>query len=343
MIIRVVFIIVILPLFLSPIIINIKATSSTILSPQHHLSEATKIARDNGNYTGAISLLKQALQLDPKNPKVITNMGGIEADAGNYTGALFYFKKAFSLDPRNQGALYELGEVAKAMGYNSSAYFNFKQVLTQPALTDYEKLDHALSLMHLGKYSQALQLVDLLLKTRPTVGALNTKGEILLYQGNYTAALTIFNHLLAAHPHLDLVIENLGIALVGLHHFQQALPYFQQSVTMNSNDQDNWDGLAHVLQYMGNFTQALAAYNKALVLAPHNPDLLYNRNLTLGIVLYQSGNYSDAIKVYDATLKTAPGNPYLKEVRNLALYWEKGSQAMSSTPANYTEAQEHPL
>lgn len=166
------------------------------------LEHAANIAYNNGNDLLAIFLYKQALQLNPNDLKILTDLGGVEFDAGKYVSAISDFKKTLSINHRSQGALLGLGEIVEVMGGTNITSENyFKQVLTVPAITDVEKLDHVISLTHLGNYNGALNIVDLLLKSRPNyTDALVAKGDILLYLKDYTGALTIFNHVLTTHP-----------------------------------------------------------------------------------------------------------------------------------------------
>jgi tetratricopeptide (TPR) repeat protein len=74
------------------------------------------------------------------------------------------------------------------------------------------------------------------------------------------------------------------------------LECFHHLISLNSKSADVWYNIGYLLDKIGNFTEALKAYDAALKLTPQDDDLKWNRNLTLGMVLYQFGNYSDAIK-----------------------------------------------
>lgn len=52
----------------------------------------------NGDYTTAISIITQALKLDPKFVDGYLSLAGIEADMKNYTGSVTNFEKALELD-----------------------------------------------------------------------------------------------------------------------------------------------------------------------------------------------------------------------------------------------------
>jgi Flp pilus assembly protein TadD len=50
----------------------------------------------NGKYRQAILLFRQLLQLEPKNPKMLTDLGNMEYQLSNFTGALHYFEQVFT-------------------------------------------------------------------------------------------------------------------------------------------------------------------------------------------------------------------------------------------------------
>lgn len=174
------------------------------------------------------------------------------------------------------------------------------------------------------------------LESRPNyIDALNAKGDILLYQSNYTGVLSIFNRILATHPD-NTVLDNKAMALADLGDYKEALKLFHKSISLNPKDVNAFYNIGVLLDHVGNFTGALKAYIHAQNLT-HNKDVLWNEGLTLGIVAYQYRNYSDAVKVY---LKIAPHNKYLLEMRDLNLNWVKGLQS-EGKPANYTAARDY--
>lgn len=218
-----------------------------------------------------------------------------------------------------------MGSSLESLGNHSAALPFFKEALAQPIPsnatineTAFEKLEKALSLIHLKQFTNAGILVDQVLKLRPTVDALNAKGVILLYEKNYEGALNIFNQILATHLNLDSVICNEGIALADLGENVQALKLFNKSISLNPKNADSWYDIGVILDHEGNFTGSFAAYNQAQKLTPHNRDVLWNGGLTLGIVLLKSHDFVDALRVYDTMLRVAPHNPYLLQVRNYA-------------------------
>jgi tetratricopeptide (TPR) repeat protein len=323
-------------------ILSTPAIASASTSTSASIFKNARSNYDAGDYTGALFYLKQALNSDPRNVSIITGIGNALNELGNYSQAISFYKKALSLDPYHKGAILGIGGALEKLGNNATTYF--KKVLslsTKEPCSPTNILcneDDAIALTHLHQYTQALLVINQVLKERPTsIEALNAKGVILLYLQNYTGALAIFNHILTIHPNNIISLSNKCISIQNLGAYQ-ALKCFQH---INQKDAITWYDIGYFLDHMGNLTGALQAYNHALTLTPHNQDVQWNRNFTLAVLLYESNKFADAIQIYDAMLKIEPQNSYLQEVRNLALFWEKGLQSLSPPTTNYTEARDY--
>jgi tetratricopeptide (TPR) repeat protein len=72
--------------------LNVPFFSKVQANPLSQLQHQAHTAYDNGRYFQALSLLKQALQLDPNNPRLLTNLGAAENEVSNFTGPLLYLK-----------------------------------------------------------------------------------------------------------------------------------------------------------------------------------------------------------------------------------------------------------
>ena len=123
-----------------------------LLQLQRELEHQARTAYDNRAY---ILILKQALKLDPDNPKLLTNLGSAEYEASNYTSALSFYREVLQLDPHhNVGALLGIGTTLDSLGNHSSAV-TFKDVVaaSNNATDNIGKLERALALMYLQNYT----------------------------------------------------------------------------------------------------------------------------------------------------------------------------------------------
>ncbi|MGC2682321.1 MAG: hypothetical protein WA323_10660 [Candidatus Nitrosopolaris sp.] len=301
-------IIMIMPFFLStPHAVIATTTSENKVQILEHLAHT---AYDNGNYTLELHLLKQALLLNPKNPRILTNIGAAENDVSNFTDALFYLRQSLLLDPHHTAALFGIASVFDSLGNHSGVLAYFKEVLSldskQQPSNNFDLIEKALAFVYLGNYSQATDIINQL-SSKPTTNPdiQSTKGVILLNEKN-TGALTIFNRILTIHPNLVWALDNAGIALSNLHHYSQALDYFNKSLLLNPRNVNALYNKALTIQKMGYISAAISLYQKVLEITPGNNDALANLQIGMcqRIILnvHVSGNYTEAIRCTDKVL-----------------------------------------
>ena len=165
-----------------------------------------------GNYSGALSLYKKVLTIDPYDPYTLTSIGRVLYNLHNYTGAVQYFDKALALDPRHVYAL------------------------------DYK----GLALYRLGNYSQALASYNSGLSLDPYMyDMLDTKALSLIKLGNLTDALSTLDAALALDPRDEYAFYNKALVLIELgldkHNFGDmgaALENLDMALDINSDDKD---------------------------------------------------------------------------------------------------------
>jgi tetratricopeptide (TPR) repeat protein len=101
------------------------------------LQSQSHIAYDTGKKTLALLLFKQLLQLSPKNPRVLTDLGNVENELYNFTGALHYFRQALVIAPKHIGALLGVGDSLGQLGNHLQAIEYYKQAVSAPIPSDY--------------------------------------------------------------------------------------------------------------------------------------------------------------------------------------------------------------
>jgi len=136
---------------------------------------------NDGKYLQSLSLAKEALQLHPNDPWLLTNIGSTLNELSNFTGAISFYKHALSIDPHHIGGLVGIGSVFEKLGNHSAAMIYYKEALKQPTADNIELLEKAHAFAHLGNYSQAIDIVNQILKQNATnIDALEIKGVSLL-------------------------------------------------------------------------------------------------------------------------------------------------------------------
>ena len=82
-----------------------------------------------------------------------------------------------------------------------------------------------------------------------------------------------------------------------------------------------------MLRELKRYAEALASYDRALVLDPGNPDVFFNR----GNLLQEMGRFEEAVSNYDQALALNPDDPNLRQQRPLA---ERASRRLQKPRLN---------
>ena len=87
-----------------------KPTAATPAAPADPNFAQAKAMIQARNYAGAIPLLQQVVQRDPRNADAYNLMGYATRAGGNPNGSLQYYQQALAIDPKHIGANEYLGE-----------------------------------------------------------------------------------------------------------------------------------------------------------------------------------------------------------------------------------------
>ncbi len=78
-----------------------------------HLLKALKI----NSKSEAEHFYRQTLLVNPKNIRVLQELGAFQMRKGQFQGAFDFYKKALELDPNNAKSLSDIGEAQRKLGY----------------------------------------------------------------------------------------------------------------------------------------------------------------------------------------------------------------------------------
>jgi len=234
-------------------------------SKSQQLNDLLKQARelaDRGDYPGAIALYERAAQLEPKNPRIFSGIGYLQAIQENYPAAVTAYQQAIALSPRNPDFHY-------ALGY---------------------------SLARLGDYPNALAAYQAAVALkRNHVKAHLGIASVQLLQQNYDQALATYRQVLTIDARNQTAYEAIGSILLkqerfteALNSLQKAADFFPRSSTIQINL-----GIAWLTQ--GNLQNGLAAFERAASLEPQNATI----HLQIAKILHTQGSLTDALKSYE--------------------------------------------
>ncbi len=191
----------------------------------------------------------------------------------------------------------------------------FRQGLAQSAVEQYEQAvaaygkvlqlrpdfyeawyERALALEHCGDYAEAIASFDRAIALRPERNALaeiwHNRGNALQYGlGNYEQAIAAYDEVLRLLPHHELAWHNRGNALLyGLAQPVGALQAYQRALHINAKNSLAWRNQGNALVELERHGEAIACYDRALVLNPSDEVARHARALAcdrLGLDSYR--------------------------------------------------------
>jgi tetratricopeptide (TPR) repeat protein len=284
-------------------------------SQEEEISDILRTAsaeRRTGNYSGALSHLKQALEIklagggvQGQLSTIYNNLGIVLRDQGKLAEAMTYFQRALALDekvlvsddPALATRLNNIGSVLRDQGKLAEAMTYFQRAL-------------ALDEKSLGSDNPAVA-------TR-----LNNLASVLRDQGKLDEASTYLRRALSIgetalgpdHPEVANLLSNLGGVLRDQGNSKEASVFFQRALTigekvlgpdhpMVANFLSNLGG---VLRDQGRSQEAAVLFRRALAideraLGPDHPTVA-NRLSNLGSVLRDQGELEEAAALFHRAL-----------------------------------------
>jgi tetratricopeptide (TPR) repeat protein len=84
---------------------------------------------DAGDYNGAIAVYQQAANINPKNAKIHSGIGYLQAQQGNYQAALTAYRRAIAIAPQNGDFYYAVGYIKANLGDTRGAKEAYRRAI----------------------------------------------------------------------------------------------------------------------------------------------------------------------------------------------------------------------
>jgi protein O-GlcNAc transferase len=220
---------------------------SQILGENPRHAEALHLAAlvqwRHGHHSQAVSLLKQAVEIQPDQPMFQNNLGVFLNETGLYAQAAEHFETALRISPDYHAARCNLG----------LAWFHLKMLVP------------------------AYRCLSQVVRDCPThAPARANLGMVLLAQGAAAPAAETYEHAVAIDPYQPLWWSNLGAARMTIGEFSKAAACFQRAIALDPSNADPYNHLAVSLRAQGDFNGTIVALQKALQMKPNHEEALSN-------------------------------------------------------------------
>ena len=251
----------------------------------------------------AIKSIQKAIQINEKNPHYFSNLGIAQFESKKHVEAVQSFAKALELNPLFAQASFNLGNVYAELRQHKNAVESYIRAITEDDAQFAYHLNLANSYRELGEFLSAIKSYDaaLALDQVDASGWFN-KGLCWQSMQEPLNAIDCFHRVVKINPeHWD-AHWTLGRLSMNLSRWRDAIEHLTLAATGRANSPELWSDMGIALDKGGIPSQAVIAFEQALLLKP-NFEQVHNN---LGSTLHNMQQYADALHHFEQALAIRP-------------------------------------
>jgi tetratricopeptide (TPR) repeat protein len=254
------------------------------------MREPTPVHLDN-----TISQLRSALERNPENVALITQLGLALGRIGEWEAAIHYHHMALGLKPEDADLHLNLGLAKRDSGEIDSAIECFNKALQYKP--DHPEAWYKLGNAHLQKnqLEKAISCYEMAIAFKPEYPeALINLGNALASSGNINGAIASYRHSLTLASPFPEAYNNLGNCLFKIDDLEQAISCYRAALKLRPDFGDAHNNLGNALRDNCELQAAKKSHRLALQSNPDNADYLSSYSITL----LHSEDYTNGWEMY---------------------------------------------
>lgn len=230
--------------------------------------------------------------------------GFYEIQTKNYSKAIALYKNAIELSPGLAPLYCVLGDIYLSTGYFEDAITEYKMAIWLDSfnIAAYRHLCRAYE--EQGDYNQAIDIYNKLISMAPNIPDLYSNlANIYYIKGEFDLAISNYQTAITLNPNrswTSIIAQTMGFV------YQEnksdpdaAISAYQTAYVLTPEDIDIYVNLGSAFYDKEDYNNALAVYRQALELQPHNPKIHCN----LGFLYWGKADTEEAIKSYELAIK----------------------------------------
>ena len=257
--------------------------------------------RNSGEVAKAINTYLELQKLNPNDTRISSLLGELYLKKGDYSAAVSAFHKVYTSEPDVPQARHNLiaayhqsaQNLIDQRNYQSAINLLQKAVVIAPDEPNI-RVSLAYAFQNIGDYERAQVQLSQVLKDKPNNEQASTeqinlyirRGNVLLKQKNYTAALTQFTSI--PEEHRDTVIHNIiGYLHLVQRKYSEALTAFEKVITLDPHNFSTYQNL-----------KALESQISSRLFEKGKADKLIRARCALAICLMSQQQFDAALTKY---------------------------------------------
>jgi arylsulfatase A-like enzyme/Flp pilus assembly protein TadD len=258
-----------------------------------------------GKLTEARAICEKLLAERPRDPQPHLYLAKIATAQGDFSGAVSYLTEAVRLRPDARAHI-ELGTALIALGETEEAIGHFeKAIRIEPDAhhEPYFNLGNALAKQ--GKVAEAIRRYSDALRIHPGFAEThNNLALLLLKQGGIAEAVEHFSEAVRINPDYAEAHVNLGLVLSRQGRAAEAIEHFTEAVRIRPDFAEVHNSLGVALAKQGRTTEAVHHFSEAVRIKPDFDDAHNN----LGVAFTNRGRTAEAIRSFSEAVRINPDN-----------------------------------
>ena len=260
-------------------------------------------AIQNGNFSGAETILKRVIQAHPTNLAALNILGLASASQSKHREAVEIFKKAVRINNKDPGLHYNLAKALLESGNDADAIQHHRKTSELAQKNPDAWLNYGKSLSNLGRHQEAIEKYDRALSNQPNFAeAFLNKGASLKELKKYQEALDCAEKALIINESLAEAWSNRGVALKELRRYKEAIESYEKAISIKPDFYEAWSNRGLVLKELMRYQEAIESYEKAISIKPD----FYEAWSNLGSAFSEIKKYDLALKSYNQALSINP-------------------------------------
>jgi tetratricopeptide (TPR) repeat protein len=309
-----------------------KALAIDANSPTAHALAANLLAY-TGDHDGAITELRRAIELDPKEAKFLVNLAAFQRNLKRYDDAEATLKKATEVNPSLSEARFQLATYYLQKNRLADAEQQYRAAIEKDP-------ENATARAYLANYYR-------LRGDRPQAEAVLTQakkdlaskpagyrmlGDFYIALGDIDHAVQEFGSLYQEHPKDLTIKKNYIELLIAKGRIDEANKLNEEILKSNAKDVEGLILRGRILVAQGQFNAAIQPLELALRSEPENVAAHYN----LGVAYAGTGNTSRAEDEWRQALRTKDEDSQsrLQELKKVPVYLALANAGMRDQDAN---------